>query len=97
MISYSKLIQLRSQPSLATPGEVLQLLTELEKVKEKLKAWEDAALIPCNSCIGGFSGYGTGYDAVCDDCAGNAGYVGRLTPSELAKILERENDKKVHL
>lgn len=27
--------------------------------------------IPCERCGGsGFSGYGTGYDAVCDECAG---------------------------
>lgn len=27
--------------------------------------------VPCAKCGGGgFSGYGTGYDAVCDDCGG---------------------------
>jgi hypothetical protein len=33
--------------------------------------WSPPARMPCRKCGGsGFSGYGTGYDAVCDWCGG---------------------------
>ena len=40
-----------------------------ERVRLQVKA--EAATEPCVKCGGGgFSGYGTGYDDVCDECGG---------------------------
>lgn len=48
--------------------------------------------IPCGRCGGsGFSGYGTGYDAVCDECGG-AGFALDISsttePAEVDRIKE---------
>jgi len=72
------------------------LKSKVEEMQKTLDDWENAALIPCDTCGGGgFNGYVTGYDAVCDGCAGNGGYMGRATPQDLIEMIAKRMSKGV--
>lgn len=70
------------------------LEVSVDKLIEELKEWNNAAEVDCRKCGGsGFYGYGTGYDAVCDNCTG--GIENKVTPQWLSDQLSKVNYKYV--
>lgn len=63
---------------IVNPAEAVEILTEYFDFKDiaHLAEPDDHHCPTCNDS--GFSGYGSGYDAVCSDCGGQSAYGGAL-------------------